>query len=628
MVGVAYGALDGGDGASASNAGVPPAATGVEVMGEAKSGVSTPLRRRSHLLIAVGVFASALFVAWTAADSQSAAAAGLMDNAQSAEESKLAFISSAAPTLSTFSVGPNEAFGLAFDANVTLKSAGWVSFQYRHVDAGTGKPWLWTPWFWANNSASARLFRLRPSTTYQIFVWSRVGEGVHKRVGSTSASTAATGIWAFDEGPLAHVHGNATFQLIATDHAVGADRLSTNWDTFGGPIVLDNDGYVVWYYNFKATGGGGSAQVQDQLSSNYNIVFDSEEDDVKLHEVTPLGEEVSTYTLACDSTNHTTYHSILHECRVDESDSSEPVLTLKNRIVTMKGSKTYQLVDGIGLWHRDSGEYEMKYWLDEYFDLRTARGVFSDEIKSVTCVSGEVWTEHKFEVEDWSHANSVYAHDGMYYVSIRNLDTIAAFAQDGSGLQWTLSANSNVTSNFTFDPPSSRFYSQHDVTVLESGNILLMDNGDTRPGCDAHRILGNCWSRGAEYHLDFDTMVASLVWEFRPDHAEHNSQHLYSKAKGSVSPVDTFSRIVSFSAIVWRDETTKQEYNDTSFYVYQVGTDNTADDDSHNSVESAFMTIPSDLRTGWPYPYRATHRDTIYGETTTMQPYSNKAESW
>lgn len=56
---------------------------------------------------------------------------------------------------------------------------------------------------------------------------------------------------------------------------------------------------------------------------------------------------------------------------------------------------------------------------------------------------------------------------------------------------------------------------------MSNGNILLFDNGNWRPAED-----GGLYSRAAEYQLDMDKMVATLVWEFNTED--------YGKSKGTV----------------------------------------------------------------------------------------------
>jgi hypothetical protein len=321
------------------------------------------------------------------------------------------------------------------------------------------------------------------------------------------------------------------------------------------------------------------------------------------------------------------------QARADKSRSPEPVMALKNRISQIPGHKAYQLVDGVGVWDRANGTFETLYWLDDYFDVINERGIFSDQSKSIGCTT-EHWTKNKqtFDVQDWSHANSIFSSTtGDVLVSIRNLDAVIALARDGSGKRWVLSGNPNVTSDFEFDPPDGRFWSQHDVTMLSNGNLFVMDNGDTRPGCNAHKVDGNCWSRGAEYFLNFTSMRAQMVWEFRPNHpldeGGSSQAFLYSKAKGSVTEVSDGSRLIAFPAVVWYDETSSQSYHNVSFFIYQVDDSSSWQPDEKEQHVKSSIVIDSDLQTGWPYPYRAVHRESVFGEQSTMHSYSETTSS-
>src|ERR1700674_4842136 len=46
--------------------------------------------------------------------------------------------------------------------------------------------------------------------------------------------------------------------------------------------------------------------------------------------------------------------------------------------------------------------------------------------------------------------------------------------------------------------------------MLENGNLLLFDNGDGRPAAE-----GGQYSRALELALDWDSMTATKVWEYR-----------------------------------------------------------------------------------------------------------------
>ena len=52
---------------------------------------------------------------------------------------------------------------------------------------------------------------------------------------------------------------------------------------------------------------------------------------------------------------------------------------------------------------------------------------------------------------------------------------------DGSGAQWTLS--SSLPRDFAFENEAAKFYHPHSVEQLPTGDVLLLDDGNDRPGC-------------------------------------------------------------------------------------------------------------------------------------------------
>ena len=69
-----------------------------------------------------------------------------------------------------------------------------------------------------------------------------------------------------------------------------------------------------------------------------------------------------------------------------------------------------------------------------------------------------------------------------------------------------------IPSNFTFDSDDSKFYNVHEAQLIDEDSLILMDDGNNRPGCKAPEGT-NCFSRALEYHLDFEKMEATLVWQ-------------------------------------------------------------------------------------------------------------------
>lgn len=115
---------------------------------------------------------------------------------------------------------------------------------------------------------------------------------------------------------------------------------------------------------------------------------------------------------------------------------------------------------------------------------------------------------------DYHHASSV--NQGMtnnILVALRNLNTIISLDRQGTGVQWILS--SSWDSDFTFASEGDKFYNPHDVWQFSHNTITFIDDGNNRPDCtwDDDAMEG-CYSRAVELALDFETMQATVVWQF------------------------------------------------------------------------------------------------------------------
>lgn len=112
---------------------------------------------------------------------------------------------------------------------------------------------------------------------------------------------------------------------------------------------------------------------------------------------------------------------------------------------------------------------------------------------------------------DPQHANSICISpiNDDIVVSLKSISTIAAYDYKYGTEQWRLSTM--IQSDFSFANDYDKFYCQHDASILENGHLLLFDNGNVRRE-ENHGQPQE--SRGAEYELDFETMTATLVWDF------------------------------------------------------------------------------------------------------------------
>lgn len=130
---------------------------------------------------------------------------------------------------------------------------------------------------------------------------------------------------------------------------------------------------------------------------------------------------------------------------------------------------------------------------------------------------------------DYVHGNAVEEDaNGDFWVSMRHTDAIYNIDRTTGEILWTLGGNSNQF-DFTND---DGFSGQHDVRVLDNGNITLFDNGNSRT---APRF-----SRAVEYELNHDDSTATLVWEYID---EYDS---YSRAMGSFRSYDNGEKTIGY----------------------------------------------------------------------------------
>ncbi|MEM9465559.1 MAG: aryl-sulfate sulfotransferase [Actinomycetota bacterium] len=125
---------------------------------------------------------------------------------------------------------------------------------------------------------------------------------------------------------------------------------------------------------------------------------------------------------------------------------------------------------------------------------------------------------------DWSHANAA-TYDPVrdqVIVSVRHTDQVIAFEHpDREGritdVAWILGAGG------TLSVDGEPTYHQHAPQILENGNLLVYDNGNTRPGAEDTGGFGQTpdpdapepYTRVVEYELDPDAGTARQVWEYR-----------------------------------------------------------------------------------------------------------------
>lgn len=132
---------------------------------------------------------------------------------------------------------------------------------------------------------------------------------------------------------------------------------------------------------------------------------------------------------------------------------------------------------------------------------------------------------------DPHHANTIqYTKEG-YLVSFRNLNSVYMFSHDFKRIVWSLGANELND----YKPLDIRhaFFHQHHVSLLENGNILLVDN---HPAPPAPSFIG---TRILEIQRN-DNGTFQVVWNYQPP------KEMYSMTRGSAYKLENRNVVVFY----------------------------------------------------------------------------------
>jgi len=211
-------------------------------------------------------------------------------------------------------------------------------------------------------------------------------------------------------------------------------------------------------------------------------------------------------------------------------------------------------------------------------------------------------------VEEWTHSNSLQvAPTGEILQSIRHLDTVIAISPMFDRIAWRIG---RFSSNFAFLDPSDKFYHQHFARMLPNGHLLLFDNGNGRPATE-----GGLYSRGLELALDWNTMTASKIWQYRHRLAGGNSTYKYSSSQGEAIRLENGNTLVLFGSDI--DPATLVARKPQTFTLVE------ADANPEAGASAVLdMQIP-----GAPAVYRATPVNTLFGEASCTPPVLSNASA-
>jgi hypothetical protein len=206
-------------------------------------------------------------------------------------------------------------------------------------------------------------------------------------------------------------------------------------------------------------------------------------------------------------------------------------------------------------------------------------------------------------VEEWTHSNSLQvAPTGEIVHSIRHLDTVIAISPQFDGIAWRIG---RIHSDFAFPNPNDRFYHQHFARLLDNGNLLLFDNGNGRPANE-----GGSYSRALELALDWSSMSATKVWQYRHQvlNSDGSAGHKYSDAVGMAERLDDGNTLVLFG----------RDFDPGAMRVRTPQTFTLVEADTN--PDAAPLAVLDMQLPGEPLVYRAVPLKTLFGEVVGRRP--------
>jgi hypothetical protein len=136
--------------------------------------------------------------------------------------------------------------------------------------------------------------------------------------------------------------------------------------------------------------------------------------------------------------------------------------------------------------------------------------------------------------------------------------------------------------------------------MLPNGHLLLFDNGNGRPMTE-----GGLYSRGLELELDWDSMTAAKVWEYRHEvvNSDGSSVYKYSNSQGMAHRLENGNTLVLFGSDI--DPVTLVAKNPQTFTLVEAD----------SSPEAQALAVLDMKIPGEPIVYRVVPVTSIFGES-------------
>lgn len=398
----------------------------------------------------------------------------------------------------------------------TSSSGLTISVAYRPEFNVSHAARIWSPtqhFDSVENAWDVPLYRLRANTRYTFSVYGLSDDASPNDQASVLAhgyfTTAKSGISWIDDSNLAEVSKTET-------PAYSIIYFAAETEEFQGLVGIDGQGYVVWYHS-----AGGQVLAFDQYD-DYTMVYNYFPDDMfsGLGMVSAEGESMgSDLVIECQGAGEN-FQQVNHEARVTHDGTG--VLTLLEVVRLTDDGKTLNYVsdsnitsfigDTIAFWDKETSVLTPLVDMNDFWDPQTVniRRHNSMTLETVICSDA---AEEEANVLDWMHPSSISEHADVYVVALRNLDAVAAINKNTKEVEWVLSSNAQMNSNFTWLHEHDKFYDPHDAQLISHDELILLDDGNNRPGC-AKPYDDNCFTRAVHYKLDFETGTVKLLWHY------------------------------------------------------------------------------------------------------------------
>lgn len=406
---------------------------------------------------------------------------------------------------------------VAVDSNGFNVLSAVVTFQARHADSARvicrsdSAPEAITPNYGVEEgTTSIAVLGLSPSAGYQCAV---------AALGPGGADTSAVVVYRTAALPpsLAGVYlgitGVPPSGYIITEVTRDSSAMS---------LAFDGTGRVAWYRIFAARPGETAMQTEQLPNGDFTVYVGASTGwqpvNGRYIEFRPDGEIVRSFT-AGDSYYTDSHELVLSLDGGTVTDAHLYGYDLRTVDLTALGGRPDQLVAGHTLVRQSaSGTTEFLWNAWDHFSIADWMFV-PPNLGSYASI-------------DFDHPNSLALdRDGNYVVSFASLGEITAIDAVSGQVLWRLGGRHN---QFTFPgDPLGGFGFQHDVRVLNNGDLLFFDNGLAHSPPE---------SRAVQYRLDLQARTATLVWQYR------HAPPVFNPFVGSVQRLGTGNTLVGYGA--------------------------------------------------------------------------------